>query len=142
MPTHEHQPRPRVESLEASECWRLVGDEGVGRVGFAGDGRLRVVPTRYDAAGRTAYFRALTFGELARGVHDRPASLQVDDIDHATFTGWSVVMSGKAHRVVDAVTIASLWSLGRPQPWTPGPDTQWIALAVESIEGQRVTAGR
>jgi nitroimidazol reductase NimA-like FMN-containing flavoprotein (pyridoxamine 5'-phosphate oxidase superfamily) len=132
--------RRRLESLGTSQCWQLVADRGVGRVAFMGDTRLRIVPTRYDAEGHTAYFRALTFGELARGGHDRHMSLQVDDVDHESFTGWSVLMSGMAHRVEDAATIASLWSLGRPHPWVSGPETQWIALVVDTIEGQRVAA--
>ena len=127
------------ENLEAVECWRLVGEHGIGRVVFEGDMRTEVVPTRYDARSRTAYFRAPTYGELARRVHRRTASLQVDDIDEQSFTGWSIVMAGTAPRVDDAATIGSLGSVGRPRPWVPGPETQWIALPVDTVRGQRVS---
>lgn len=126
------------EHLDAAECWRLVGQHGLGRVVFAGDTHAQVVPTSYDALSGTAYFRAPTFGELARRVHDHATSLQVDDIDPGTFTGWSVVMSGTAHRVEDAATVASLWPLDRPDPWFPGARPQWIALPVDELHGQRV----
>ena len=93
---------------------------------------------RYDAERGTAYFRAGTFGEIARRVHGQAVSLQVDDLDRRTFSGWSVVMTGTAHRVDDAATVAARWSVGRPSPWLPSPDSQWIALQVDDIHGERV----
>ncbi len=132
---------PRTfETLDSGECWRLVGDHGVGRVVFEGDTDTQVVPTRYDAQTGVAYFRAPTFGEMARRVHRRSTSLQVDDIDHETFTGWSILLTGTAHRVQDSRTMADLWSLGRPPTWFPRVDTQWIALPVDHLHGQRVSA--
>jgi len=44
-----------------------------------------------------------------------------------------------AHRVEDAATVASLWSRGRPDAWFPWPQTQWIALPVDTLRGQRVS---
>ena len=84
MATLDFNARRRLESLQPIECWQLVAHQGVGRVGFMGDTRLRIVPTRYDTEGHTAYFRASTFGELARGGHDRAMSLQVDDVARPT----------------------------------------------------------
>lgn len=139
MPTRDLTSIRSFEHLGTEECWRLVGRHGVGRVGFkTGGDHVRIVPTRYDAHSGTAYFRAPTFGELARSIHGRTASLEVDDLDRSTFTGWSVLMTGVARRVEDPATMASLWSLGRPHPWFPGPETQWIALPVDEIRGQRV----
>lgn len=124
--------------LDADDCWRLVGGHGIGRVVFTGDTYTQVVPTTYDALNGTAYFRAPTFGELARRVDGRIASLQVDDIDRGTFTGWSVLMTGIAHRVDDPAVVASLWALGRPHAWFPGKQTQWIALPVDTVRGQLI----
>lgn len=124
--------------LDSADCWRLVGRQGIGRVVFTGDTHTQIVPTTYDAQSGTAYFRTPTFGELARRVHGHTASLQVDDIDPRNFTGWSVLMTGTAHRVEDPATVASLWSHDRPHAWFPGPETQWIALPVDLIRGQRV----
>lgn len=125
-------------NLATDECWLLVADHGIGRVVFAGDTYTQVVPTTYDAINGTAYFRAPIFGELARRADRHVISLQVDEIDRRTLTGWSVQMSGRGHRVADAATVASLWSLGRPRAWFPGVQTQWIALPVDHVEGQRV----
>jgi nitroimidazol reductase NimA-like FMN-containing flavoprotein (pyridoxamine 5'-phosphate oxidase superfamily) len=126
------------ERLDPDECWTLVGGHGVGRIGFMGETHIQIVPTRYDALRGTAYFRAGTFGELARRVHGHAVSLQVDDLDRRTFSGWSVVLTGTAHRVEDAATVAARWSVGRPSPWLPGADSQWIALQVNAILGERV----
>lgn len=138
MSTSQINDTRTLAHLDAGECWRLVGDHGVGRVVCAGDASTQVVPTAYDAVNGTAYFRALTFGELARRVDGRATSLQVDDLDRGMLTGWSVVMTGTAHRVEDATTVASLWGLGRPRAWFPGAQTQWIALPVDTVRGQRV----
>ena len=127
------------EQLGVDECWQLVIGHGIGRIGFVGDPYVQIVPTRYDAEPGTVYFRAGTFGELARRVHNKRTTLQVDDIDPETFCGWSVLMTGTAHRVGDAATLASRWSMGRPRPWFPaGPQSQWIALSVDEIKGHRV----
>lgn len=137
MPTQLNEPRTFVR-LGAEECWHLVGSKGVGRIGFMGESTIQIVPTGYDAQRGKAYFRAGTFGELARRVHGRDVTLQVDDIDRTTFSGWSVVMTGTAHRVEDAATVAARWSAGRPSPWLPTPEAQWIALDVDAITGERV----
>ena len=126
------------ERLDAEECWTLVRSHGLGRIGYMGETHVQIVPTWYDAQRGTAYFRAGTFGELARRVHGHAVSLQVDDLDPRTFSGWSVVMTGTAHRVHDAATVAARWSMGRPSPWVPTPDSQWIVLQVEDIQGERV----
>lgn len=138
MPMSQVHSRRTFANLDPDACWRLVGDHGVGRVVFAGDTCTNVVPTTYDAISGTAYFRAPTFGELARRADRHVISLQVDDIDGGSLTGWSVQMTGRAHRVEDAATVASLWSLGRPAAWFPGAQTQWIALPVDRVHGQRV----
>jgi nitroimidazol reductase NimA-like FMN-containing flavoprotein (pyridoxamine 5'-phosphate oxidase superfamily) len=134
------QPNPlrSFERLDAAECWRLVGTQGVGRIGFMSDTRVQIVPARYDAHRHTIYFRAGTFGEIARRVHGQSVSLQVEDLDPRTLSGWSVVMSGQAHRVEDAATVAARWSARRPSPWLPSPDSQWIAVPVDDIQGERV----
>lgn len=128
----------KFSQLVPDECWRLVGSHGIGRVVFTGDTHPQIVPTTYDAVNGTAYFRAPAFGELARRVDGQTTSLQVDDIDPETFTGWSVLMTGTAHRVEDAATMASLWGLGRPPSWFPGAQSQWIALPVDALRGERV----
>lgn len=100
------------------------------------------MPTIYDAVRGTAYFRAPVFGELARRAAGHEVSLQVDNVDGGHLTGWTVQMTGTAHRVEDTATVASLWSFGRPQPWFPGVQTQWIALPVADVRGQRVSDHR
>jgi nitroimidazol reductase NimA-like FMN-containing flavoprotein (pyridoxamine 5'-phosphate oxidase superfamily) len=139
MTIHDQNPTTAFEQLTVDECWRLVIGHGIGRIGFVGDPHVQIVPTRFDAERGTVYFRAGTFGEMARRVHNSATTLQVDDIDPTTFCGWSVLITGTAHRVGDAATMASRWSLGRPRPWFPaGPQSQWIALSVEEIKGHRV----
>lgn len=140
MPTSRMNDSRTFTHLDAAECWRLMGEHGVGRVVFLGDTWPRIVPTTYDAVSGTAYFRAPVYGELARRVAGHTASLQMDDIDPGTLTGWSVLMTGTAHRVEDAATVASLWPLGRPDAWFPGKETQWIALPVDTVRGQRVAS--
>ncbi len=55
--------------------------------GFMGETHVQIVPTRYDAQRGTAYFRAGTFGEIARRIYDQAVSLKVDHLDRLTFSG-------------------------------------------------------
>lgn len=126
------------ERLDASECWRLVRSRAVGRVGIVSGNELQITPVNYRADGEAVYFRATAFGPVSRHAHHQATVIEVDDIDSAGFSGWSVQLSGPTHHVVDGPTMAALWSPTQPHVWEAGQESIWIAMDVQDIQGQRV----
>lgn len=127
-----------LEHLGAAECWRLLGSQRFGRLCFCVDDRVEVVLTPYVARTDRIYFRAATFGPVARRVLTRQVTLQVDDLRGDRQAGWSVTATGTAVHVEDAATLASLWSPVRPAPWGSDQEALWVELAPDDVRGQRL----
>jgi len=131
--TSTHLQAARIGS---TQVWALVrGCSGVvsGHVVLRVGRRVHVLATGYVEHEATIYFRTPVFGTLARRVETGVVTLQ---IDHVAGNGppWSVVLTGRAHRVHDAPTVAMLWSPQRP-PAQAGVQELWVALVPDGVHG-------
>ena len=138
MPNRGMSDGPAFERLRTAECWRLLADCSFGRICFCIDERVEILPSAYTLRPGLVYFRAAAFGPVARQVHSRPVTMQVDDLAADRPATWSVTVTGPSHRVESAATLADLWSPVRPHLWVVGAEPMWIALAAEDVRGQRV----
>ena len=124
-----------VEVLGRDECLRLLATVPVGRVAVAepDEGPL-VVPVNFLLVDQRIVFRT-DFGTVFRQavLSEQPVSFQVDAIDVASRTGWSVLVRGRATEVGD-------WEAsGLPlRPWARGPKEHWVQLAAGSVTGRRL----
>jgi Pyridoxamine 5'-phosphate oxidase len=66
-----------------------------------------------------------------------PMSFEIDGIDEIFHTGWSVVVNGVGHEVVDGTELARLRAL-ELRPWASGPKTHWIRIQPKTMTGRRV----
>ena len=128
---------PAVERLSATECWRLLRSRSTGRIRCRVGDRNQEVPCAYVTRDDVLYFRTNAFGPVARQVERHPVTLQVDDRSDERQPGWWVTVTGTAHRVSDAATLASLWTPGRPHAWELGLEHLWVALALDDVTGRR-----
>lgn len=96
----------RFVSREASLT--LLRTTTVGRVAVTVDGVPHVVPVNYRVLGESIVFRSGTGTKLGTAVLGRPMSFQVDRVDEATGTGWSVLVSGTSRVVDDEETLAAV----------------------------------
>ncbi|HEX8803522.1 MAG TPA: pyridoxamine 5'-phosphate oxidase family protein, partial [Acidimicrobiales bacterium] len=88
-----------VEYIDADECWRLLAQEPVGRIGVLVDSAPEVYPVNHLVDGETIVFRTDPGTKLA-GLAKSPAvCFQVDGIDPAAHRGWSVLVKGVADQV-------------------------------------------
>jgi nitroimidazol reductase NimA-like FMN-containing flavoprotein (pyridoxamine 5'-phosphate oxidase superfamily) len=127
--------RARVVSvLGAEECRRLLASKSIGRIGVnrRGHGPL-VVPVNYvlDSTGAVV-FRTEVGTKLA-GIHRGAVTFEVDDLDEATRTGWSVVVDGLAHEI-DADCEAAVLV----DPWSDSRLRHAVRLVPSTITGRRV----
>lgn len=119
--------------LERAECLELLGEHRVGRLAVVDrDDMPFVVPVNYVMSRDTVLFRTHP-GTKLDALRRRPVAFQVDSIDEARRTAWSVLVQGIAHEASphDLVDVGA-----DPEPWTEaGP--YWIQVVPRFISGRR-----
>jgi len=80
--------------LETEECWRLLRSDSVGRIVYTFQALPAVVPVNYVVLGESLLVRTSVGSRLGQLADDTVVAFEVDDIDRATRTGWSVVLVG------------------------------------------------
>jgi nitroimidazol reductase NimA-like FMN-containing flavoprotein (pyridoxamine 5'-phosphate oxidase superfamily) len=122
-----------LETLSVDECFDLLRRCTVGRVAVNAEhmGPL-VVPVNFVLDGDAVVFRT-DDGTKVRLLGDGYVSFEVDSIDHAHHTGWSVLVRGIAYeaqpwevRDLDLVT------------WTSGSKDHWIRIVPGRVTGRRI----
>lgn len=109
-------PRGIFRQVTTEECWKLAGSQQVGRLGFVVDSVPKIVPLNHTLHEGAVYFRTSAYGEIARTVEGQTVAYEIDHIYAEDWSGWSVLVTGLAHRVVDSATLAALWSPNHSHP--------------------------
>jgi uncharacterized protein len=124
-----------LRELEETECWELAGSREVGRVAYLDERGPMVLPITFVVDGESVLFRVAPYSGLARHLPGGDAALEVDEIDHFSRTGWSVVMRG----IVESVENDDLPGPdSRPTPWPQGQRTLYLRLTPGLVTGRRL----
>jgi nitroimidazol reductase NimA-like FMN-containing flavoprotein (pyridoxamine 5'-phosphate oxidase superfamily) len=102
-----------LEELNPTDCWGLLATASVGRLGLLVDGRPEVLPVNYALDGETVLFRTAEGTVLNQSALNIVA-FEVDHVDEATYTGWSVMVQGEATDIGDAIDPTSERPYSRP----------------------------
>jgi uncharacterized protein len=140
--------RPVLEELSWDECFRLLKEQIVGRLVYRDSLGLAAVPVNYGVARSVIVFRSEA-GSKLRSLDERDIAFEVDHIDAATKTGWSVLIRGAAE-VIESyggeVTESRLSELigqidgGPPRPWKEGIHNIWVVITPKGVSGRRLAA--
>lgn len=117
------------------ECRLLLRGHTVGRVGWVSRTGLQVLPVTYVSDGDRVFFRTdpgSVLGELAGPVQ---VAFEVDDIDVATATGWSVLVQGEA-----VAYDGDPGSVRLPEPWAPGDRSLVVVITGTTYSCRAVSA--
>jgi len=132
--------RASFVELDRAECERLLALHDVGRLAVVADGAPHVVPVNYATPGggvvvfRTAAATILTEASL------REVAFEIDEVDRATHSGWSVEVRGFGRDIADAVDAESVRLRGLPLvTWVPGERQQWFKIVPATVTGRRLT---
>ena len=118
-----------TEELDRAECLRLLATSTVGRL-VVTDGALPAAyPVPYLLDGEAILVRAAPATRLA-GIRHDVVGFQVDDIDSASFTGWSVLAVGEAAEATDPDPL--------PDFWRPHVTERTVRIPLQRLSGQRV----
>jgi transcriptional regulator with XRE-family HTH domain len=129
--------RPLLEALDRAECVERIGPGGVGRVVFVADRGPVALPVNFRTLEHSVVFRTGLNGELNSALGRGPISFEVDHIDEALGEGWSVLVSGWGHAVVNADELRLVRSLG-VTPWAGGERDIFVRIVPTTHTGRRI----
>jgi transcriptional regulator with XRE-family HTH domain len=129
--------RPLLEALDRAECVERIRPGGVGRVVFVEDRGPVALPVNFRTLDGSVVFRTALNLELDSALDRGPISFEVDLIDDALVEGWSVLVSGWGHVVVDADELRLVRTLG-VVPWAGGDRDVYVRIVPTVHTGRRI----
>ncbi|MGY2002659.1 pyridoxamine 5'-phosphate oxidase family protein [Blastococcus sp. SYSU DS1024] len=84
-----------LEVIPVEECYALLADHKVGRIGVIAEHHPLIIPVNYGMDGRSIVIRTHPVSTLTAAEHAN-VTFEVDEIDRATRTGWNVLVRGLA----------------------------------------------
>ncbi|MGW5637879.1 pyridoxamine 5'-phosphate oxidase family protein [Streptomyces sp. NPDC003832] len=129
--------RPEFTVLTSAECRALLSTHGVGRLAVPTATGLTVVPVNYTVVDSAVVFRTAAGATpaLAAGLQ---VAFEVDRIDDAFASGWSVLVRGRALAVTDLAEARRLDETAHSAPWAGGRRTLWVRIEPHAISGRRI----
>ncbi len=128
---------PSLEALSPQECRAYLGTGGVGRFLFVQERGPVAVPVNFRMLGDDVLFRTAAGTGQAAATGQQRVSFEVDHLDEVLGEGWSVLLSGRAHKVTDPAELAQATALG-VEPWAAGERDTYIRLTPEIVTGRRI----
>jgi len=125
------------ERLTPAECHRLIASGGIGRVALVTTSGPLVLPVNYALVAGAVVIRTEAGSAVAAHASDCVA-FEVDHIDDALAQGWSVLVRGRAHPVVQPGEHRILLASTSLQPWPQGEHELFIRIVPDHITGRRI----
>ena len=128
--------RKPPETLDRQSCLERLSSAAIGRVAWTTpSGIVAVLPVNFILDGQAVVFSTGPGDKLTAIRHGRPLSFEVDDVEQATETGWSVLVTGTAEVVEDPHQIHRIEQL-RLRTWALIPDRFIVRLPLTEISGR------
>jgi transcriptional regulator with XRE-family HTH domain len=127
----------RLERLSPAECHRLLAPRGLGRIAFTTASGLMVLPVNYAITGGGIVIRTGA-GSLIAGHGNGPVTFEADHFDLELGQGWSVLVLGDAHRVLQPGELKHLRAECDLQPWPGGEHDLFVRIVPTQLTGRRI----
>ena len=124
-----------LEVLSRAEAVALLETQEVGRLVYTRRALPAVIPVNYAVCGGAILIWTGSGSSLAQAVRGSVVAFQVDDLNRAAHSGWSVTVTGSAHLVVDESERARARVDG-PVPWAPGLKEYLIRIPMTIVTGR------
>jgi hypothetical protein len=98
-----------------------------------------VLPVNYLLAAGAIVLRTGT-GSLIAAHGDEAVSFETDHLDETLGYGWSVLVRGQAHRVLQAGELRHLREACDPRPWPAGEHDLFVKIVPAHVSGRRIRA--
>ena len=130
-----------LEELSRGECLRLLAANNFGRLAVnrpEGAPLIRPVNYVFDERTQSVVFRTGAGSKFGTLVRTRKASFEIDGIDDATRSGWSVVIAGVTEEIVGRSEIERLAAKGL-ESWALGTTHFWVRIRGFTVSGRRIS---
>ena len=149
MTASKVEPRA-LRELDRDEALDLLGSVSYGRVVFTLAALPAIRPVNHVVDDGEVVIRTRRLAGLSTALaeHADPAldqnpdlvvAYEADELDPASRTGWSVVVTGIARTVTDPARLARISA--RLRPWVDSEMDTAIAITPEIVTGMRLVAG-
>lgn len=128
--------KPLVEIPQA-ESIDLLATREVGRLVYTRRALPAITPVNYAIRDRSVWIWTASTSSLAQAVRGAVVAFEVDEIDHETHSGWSIVVLGVAELIVAPREIDRARNLG-PEPWVSGRKEHLIRIPLTRVTGRRI----
>ena len=129
--------RNGLQILDRDECVGLLAGGIIGRIAITANALPVVLPVNYVLLNDRIVVRTGRGTKLDAATRNTVVAFEVDELDFADGTGWSILVTGVA-RELTAPEERALASASPPARWAPGPDGRYIAISVDMISGRRI----
>jgi nitroimidazol reductase NimA-like FMN-containing flavoprotein (pyridoxamine 5'-phosphate oxidase superfamily) len=130
--------RTGLEWLDREECLVLLAGDEIGRLAVVVGDAPVIIPVNYRLDGDTILLRSDDGTKISYGTRGHVA-FEIDHLDRARRTGWSVVVTGR----LEECDLGEPGALDRAHrsavyPWVGGAKPHLLRIVPEQITGRRV----
>ncbi|NUR59543.1 MAG: pyridoxamine 5'-phosphate oxidase family protein [Catenulispora sp.] len=125
-----------IEYLDQDEALALVATASVGRVVYSRYAMPAVHLVNFKLDGPDVIFKTRKGAKFGAAVADTVIAFEVDQVDDATRSGWTVTLTGRSSLVTSPAEKARLAGLGI-DPWLPDRE-YFIRVRTQVITGRRI----
>jgi uncharacterized protein len=134
-------PPPRqLEELSYADCLARLAAKSLGHLSVVIGHYPQVFPVNYRLDDNIVVFRTHS-GRLLVAANHANVGFQVDHVDPATKTGWSVLVQGMAEDVSDRDGSDPIAKRSRGlgvEPWVPGEKPRFVRIIPAHITGREL----
>ena len=123
--------------LTSAECRMLIAPGGIGRIAFGTVSGPVVLPVNFTVLGGSIVLQT-SEGSLIEAHGDDRAAFEVDHVDEVLCQGWSVLLLGQAHRVLQPGELRHVREAVVAGPWPDGARDAYVRLVPDQISGRRI----
>lgn len=130
----------RLIELTRQECLDLLKTGGFGRLAVNGTHTapiLRPVNYVFDPHSQSVVINTAEGAKLHSLLRETHATFEVDAVDAATRTGWSVIIVGVTEALTKPDEIRRMEAL-ELDSWTPNEKSHWVRIRAWKVSGRRL----
>ena len=128
-----------LESLSEAECRALLAGSSFGRVAITVGALPAILPVNYALLDGDVVFRTTEGSKLRAALERAVVAFEIDGIDEAQHTGWSVLVVGHATAIWRQPDVERAQALDI-RPWAPGTRDRFVRVTTGMISGRRINA--
>jgi len=132
--------RRHLEEIPRDECLRLIATVPVGRIIYTRQALPAVELVNFAMHDGDIVFRTSSSGKLAAAIRGAIVAFEVDQLDRAARTGWSVTTIGPSCEVSDPDDDERLRGIGLTS-WAPGGREHFVRISPGIVNGWMLRSG-